>query len=846
MAAPTQILPPWLSATEVVVNGQTETSLVFEPLTYFGPSIPLGSLFTFGGSTSPASQASTTATPTSSSSSATSTATPSSTSTSPSSSSTALSSSSTALSSSSSSTASSTSSSTAASTSESPTPSASVTATTQSHGLERGQLIGVIIASILGFIFLFVLALFLYLWWNARRNRRRNGNTRFTMVPPSEDDDLVIVPPGGISPGEGSPRVSGDEADSLIRRQTGGPEMQQASSVAGPSTRQPPPSADNSVSTSSKSSNSAASGYGTLLQNPSLGVFVPQFEDRPRHILSPDELRQFGDVPSQKRSRLSTVGEQGELYPLTPPPRLVDAPRSQSRLSAIERTPSLASQASDAGEVTLLTARRVRAEDLGPRSTQLPPGAESSRRRESGAWKGMGLGGLAALGRLSWFQNITGSSSSRRNSRISASFQGQELSDRDIEAGRALLNAEPGSPPEMSELQGPRFRGQLGLGVGYAGDRPISGTSANSRPSTVYHDAQSSLPGTPLVMPPPRAMANASSAEFGYWPQTGTETASSTTAAQGRSQDERAGTQSTSASTGNPTTIDALDVPIPLAISPFASSQSVREVGTLSSQGSQGKVEFPYPPGLTSFSTPGVWNDTTGTTPSPGSFAAASALAFEGAGIIIDVLEDEPPSPGNSWRTLASGHLGPGGTRRTTFGLPQVVNPPDLYSERGSLHSMHSHLSPVNSRSSGSAPASRRDKSGSSGSASSRPSAHSAARSVVSGSDGSGASLAHSGSISSDDRRKNRSQPPMSPAFSVFGNTSSPPVSSSEHSHYPSSLESPLAEELSKVAIPTPIAEVPAVGSSLEDKQQTSPRSPRSPLSSVPWAGGLDDAWSPS
>ncbi|KAJ4468245.1 hypothetical protein J3R30DRAFT_1688282 [Lentinula aciculospora] len=844
MAAPTQILPPWLSATEVVVNGQTETSLVFEPLTYFGPSIPLGSLFTFGGSTSPATQIS--ATPTSSSSSssssaATSTATPSTSTSLPSSSSI------TPSSTNPSSTASSTSfSSIASSTSSSSTTSASATPAAQSHGLQRGQLIGVIIASILGFIFLFILALFLYLWWNARRNRRGNGATRFSMVPPSEDDDLVIIPPGGISPGEGSPRVSGEEADPFLRRELDNPKTQQASSVAGPSARQPS-SADNSVSTSTKSSsNSAASGYGTLLQNPSLGVFVPQFEERHRNILSPDELRQFGNLSSQQRSRLSTVGEQGELAPVTAPPRLVDVSRDQSRLSVINRTPSLASQASDAGEVTLLTARRVRAEDLGPRSAPLSSGAESSRRRDSGAWKGLGLGGLAALGRLSWFQNMTGSSSSRRNSNISASLQGHDLSDRDIEAGRALLNSEPGSPPEMSEVQGPRFRGQLGLGVGYAGDRPISGTSATSRTSTIYHDAQSSFPGTPLVMPPPRAMAHSGSAEFGFWPQTVTETASSTTAAQERSQDGRTGTQCTSASTGNPTSVDVLDMPAPRGISRFASSHSVRDLGTSSSQGSQGKAEFPYPPGLTSFSTPGVWNETTGTTPSPGSFAAASALANETSGISIDVLEEEPPSPGNSWRSLAGGNFAIGGTRRTTFGLPQFVNPSELNSEQASLHSMRSHLSPVNSRSSGSA--SRREKSGSTGSASSHPSARSNARSVVTGSDGSGGSLAHSGSISSDDRRRNRPQPPMSPAFSVFGNTSPAPVSG--HNRYSSSVDSPLMDESVhrslKMVIPSPIADAPIVSSFLEDKGPASPRSPRSPLSSVPWAGGLDDAWSPS
>lgn len=39
MAAPTQQLPSWLSASDIVVDGQTETTLVYIPLTYFGPSV---------------------------------------------------------------------------------------------------------------------------------------------------------------------------------------------------------------------------------------------------------------------------------------------------------------------------------------------------------------------------------------------------------------------------------------------------------------------------------------------------------------------------------------------------------------------------------------------------------------------------------------------------------------------------------------------------------------------------------------------------------------------------------------------------------------------------------------
>lgn len=66
---------------------------------------------------------------------------------------------------------------------------------------------------------------------------------------------------------------------------------------------------------------------------------------------------------------------------------------------------------------------------------------------------------------------------------------------------------------------------------------------------------------------------------------------------------------------------------------------------------------------------------------------------------------------------------------------------------------MRSHLSPFSSRSpTGSAPASSRHLHFGSGSSSSRPSGHSQA---LSGSSG-GASLAHSGSISSDGRRRGR------------------------------------------------------------------------------------------
>ncbi|KAJ7066920.1 hypothetical protein C8F01DRAFT_1340935 [Mycena amicta] len=60
MTAPTQAteltpLPAWLSYTTITLPQTTQTSLVFLPLTYYGPSIPLDSDWTYGGLTSPVS-----------------------------------------------------------------------------------------------------------------------------------------------------------------------------------------------------------------------------------------------------------------------------------------------------------------------------------------------------------------------------------------------------------------------------------------------------------------------------------------------------------------------------------------------------------------------------------------------------------------------------------------------------------------------------------------------------------------------------------------------------------------------------------------------------------------------
>jgi len=161
---------------------------------------------------------------------------------------------------------------------------------------------------------------------------------------------------------------------------------------------------------------------------------------------------------------------------------------------------------------------------------------------------------------------------------------------------------------------------------------------------------------------------------------------------------------------------------------------------------------MPFPPGLIQLPTPRSWYESS---------------SSEGENITIDVLEDEPPRAGDGWRVLARNANVSQTEHRSSFGIPQFVYSHDLtaISEVGSLHSMRSHLNPFSARSSGSAPASSRHNF--SGSNSSKPSGHSHGRTTSSG-----ISLAHSGSISSDGRRRLRG--PVSPALSAFGYPDSP------------------------------------------------------------------------
>jgi hypothetical protein len=407
-------------------------------------------------------------------------------------------------------------------------------------------------------------------------------------------------------------------------------------------------------------------------------------------ILTPEQMEQIND-----ESVLPPGNGEGEYagayaYSLIPPPRLVDPATKSSdvalphppfghRLS--EQSHRSSSVPPDADEnVTLLTAKRVRIEELGPRSpsTSSPVTEEADASRASTSF----LGAIAS--RLTWRRS---QSQSPRSSQYQQRplLEASPLSESDIEQGR--LRALPAIPP-MTEVA--RRRAGPSVGLSPDGSRPISSVSGKSQNSggTVYHDALSSLPGTPSPSPLPRA-STPSDVATGHTPPpsvgpSGFQHRPSVPSQLGRSSPSATPTQqhTAPAQTGSQvapsfgqtlaSSIDILDMPAPSALSSFGSSSSDATIVN----NAQPTV---FQPRLAVIPTPKSWADlSSGTIPSPGSFAGDQDNGV-GIGITIDVLEDEPPTAGEGWRFMASSS-GSGGAgeqhgRRTSFGLVSIPLP---------------------------------------------------------------------------------------------------------------------------------------------------------------------------
>ncbi|KAG9316091.1 hypothetical protein JVU11DRAFT_3764 [Chiua virens] len=620
---------------------------------------------------------------------------------------------------------------------------------TTSSTLSKGAIVGIIFGAIVGFnILLFLIICFVRYRARSLRNRHQTPIwTHWEVVgptQPSRDEER----PSGV----GSPRDSGEEADSFLRRSRSAIDgSKHGYSNVRPVASLPPGAAPprNVGSTGSGDSgntgSSVATDYGVLL--PGGGPIGQAYRDDSHfparassdmtgYIMQPGELLKIDDEeePSSppRMYRVKHASDQSlpEVFsPLLPPPPIdVDRLSTRKPSSFNEKEKSVRSvsyPASDMEDPKVYTARRVKVRELGPRS---PTEESSSEVHHDDSpvpgpsnWRNsFGLGSISRL-RKSWF----GGSSSRNTSRSSAG----RLRADDAEASQSLLGA-------------PRAR-RPGLGLTIDGDRPMSSVSARSAISgySVYHDAISRL-GTPVSVPSP-----AITPAGGRGPASANElvpplpTGAPPAYAVSDPYDSLGSRGSLPYSQG----VDVLDIPVPQPVSPFTASG-----GTSAST-----RNATSPPGL-SGSHGRSWRDS----------LSVITGSSNNASVTIDVLDAEPPTAREGWRSIAglggssTGEAQPdSGERRATFGTPQIIHQAHpVVSDQGSLHSVRSHLSPF-TYSSGSAPmSSTRVLTGSN---SSRPSAHSRAPTASSGS-------VRSGSISSFGRRQGG---PVSPSTSAFGGT---------------------------------------------------------------------------
>ena len=498
-----------------------------------------------------------------------------------------------------------------------------------------------------------------------RARRRRNPHhptpiwTHWEVVSPSApppDDER----PAGI----GSPRDSGEEADSFLRRSRGA--SGHASASGNPVASLPPGAAPPQIVGSTGSgdsghtSSSAVTDYGVLL--PGGGPIGQAYRDDPHfparpsseitgYIVPPGQLLKIDDEeepsgpPRMYGVQRPSDPQLPEVFaPLLPPPPLdVDrlSVRKPSSLNDKEKSlRSLSYPASDTEDPKVYTARRVKVKELGPRS----PTEETSSNTHAddgpvpgpSSWRNsLGLSSISRL-RRSWF----GGSSSRDTSKSS----GRRVRADDAEVNQSLLSV-------------PRIRSRAGLGLTIDGERPMSSVSAKSAMSgnTIYHDAVSRL-DTPVSVPS-RAMTPASARGPGSANELVPPVPIGAPPAYALSDpyDSLGSRLSFPYSQG----VDVLDLPVPQAASPFVASggtsTATRNVAT--------------PPGLGD-SQVRAWRDS----------LSVITGSSNNASVTIDMLDAEPPRAGEGWRSMA-GLLGtstsePGpdsGERRATFGTVSLL-----------------------------------------------------------------------------------------------------------------------------------------------------------------------------
>ncbi|THH28239.1 hypothetical protein EUX98_g5955 [Antrodiella citrinella] len=680
MTQASQALPSWMTLTSAVItdaDGGLSTSFgtLTLPLTYYGPPIPLGTdgTWVYGGLSSPPPVTATSTVPTATSSSP---ATPSS-----------------APSITSSPTSSPTSSLSPAPPGASATPPA-----TPSHGLSKAA-IGGLIGGILGALLLLVLVLTMCVLC---RNRRRSGSsgqqttssfwnrqtTLFTADPGSTPIwtgwDLVSpteAEEGIRTPGEGSPRHSGEEQDPFLTRRRSGTIAEEMAQTK--------------------------TGTDTLVSVPAAAVVSQVRSSPPRtgNIIPRDVINRMLDEGYDEPPtdiRIVEPSPQVDYSPLLPPPMLnpdalggigIRTSRNISQRSISSQNRSLGSQKSIGSleDAELRVARRVRVTELN---------AESGPSRNN-----LGLQNLSGrLGRLSWFRRMSLTAAGRaEQADSSADPGGLDAYTRSPTRSSHSRHASRSRPSSYVRFQeeplSPRTpRIESGLGYNSVSSRPISSVSGKSTSAasgnTVYHDAVSTptseIPDVPEI--PERFQTRDSNSGNGgsasHSQQSLAQAPGESSRLTGHSMYSTVPTQPPPAYDDNsssqhrahtrlPSNIDVLDLPAPAPVTSLATSRF--------GSGSGNANAFP-PPGLSPI--PNTWRE---------SYPSNQVSPTSSTDINIDI-EDEPPAATAGWRTLAGGSGFSQGGRRTTFGtagMPMVINPPiSPASEQGSLHSMRSHLSP--------------------------------------------------------------------------------------------------------------------------------------------------------
>ncbi|EJD06555.1 uncharacterized protein FOMMEDRAFT_131470 [Fomitiporia mediterranea MF3/22] len=814
---PTQELPSFLSASTITATvggvATTATTLVEVPLTYIGPSIPLGTngIWTFLGSTTPASLQSSTATP-SSSSSQTSSA-------------------------SSSSTGTPTESNPSSTTSSVPSASSSTAvagAAGSRHHLTTGQLIGIIIAAVIAGLVIFLL--FILFWF--RRKRRRVGYEHpnlsdFVFVESSEGPTRVA--------GEGSPRPTGEEEDSFLRpsgeSQTAAEEMQEI----GPTARL----VDNRISTATDFTTGTTMPpegiVPTALKTPPASPSLPSGPKTPSPFFhasasslfynpsrGPDQSLVGAAVGAAKRDSASTrassssspSGNAGKILtsrqlmemddqwrresngnqhggvglhhrpselgerigtPLRPPPVLgaaadTSSSRDMSSMRSLGSHPE--SPGSDSDERTdLLMAHRFNMSESGP-AVLLQTDNEASTPSSWRSSLGLGLTGLARLSRLSWFQRMDAARRHSPESALPTTRSGSQL--RSAETRTSLVVPRPVSHLTTSST---------GETLYY--DAP-SGPSTMSTRSNNGNGHNRSHSQRPMSMPPlpPRALFASGEGGTSSAPQSprpgfgnGSDSSSSLNRPALLLLDPPSGSAPASPRFPSPPPgpirphpqnaetraepVDVLDTPVPAraAVSPFS---------TTSSRGGPA-----VPPGLEHIANIRSWRDSSSDMPSSATFGTHSDrdVSVDVIGSGGDVLEEAPPMPTHNWTQLravtVTGTSESSRPRRALIEAELDDPHDDVHSAAASLHSIPDRLSPLSPMGSGSnsrAPSRLNNSSlGSSSSQFSRgpsPLGH-GGNGNGNGTSGSSASqLAHSNSITSDGRRRPRREPGEPPAIS--------------------------------------------------------------------------------